>query len=261
MIEGKTKKPIYKRWWFWVILIFVLAGIGTALDGGDEEATTEPETEVVSPEDEENEVNTEEEQVVAEEAEEEAEEEPQEEEVVELSPREEMINKILVLIDQGKAFDAGSYTQGDIPKGEYAFIPYEGSGQYYSEEDLNRNILDNEIFDSFGYVYVHDAGNIQTDAVLISVDAFEELGVTGAKEIFEIVNGHENYMDSGWYKVGIDIPAGKYVIESYGEGYVAVMSGPVGNSEIVDNEIFNGRYTVNVSDGQYLQISRGKIAE
>lgn len=36
----KEKKPIYKRVWFWVLLLFVFAGIG-GLFGGDETPTTE----------------------------------------------------------------------------------------------------------------------------------------------------------------------------------------------------------------------------
>lgn len=34
------------------------------------------------------------------------------------------------------------------------------------------------------------------------------------------------------------------------------MTGPVGSSDIVDNDNFNGRASVNVRDGQYLTISR-----
>lgn len=39
------------------------------------------------------------------------------------------------------------------------------------------------------------------------------------------------------------------------------MSGPVGKNDIVDNEIFNGRYSVNVTNGQYLKVSKGVIAQ
>jgi membrane protein implicated in regulation of membrane protease activity len=183
-----------------------------------------------------------------------------EEEVV-LSPREEMFQKIGALIESKQAFDTGSYIKGEIPKGEYAFISFEGSGQYFGEEDPSGNIIDNENFDSFGYVYVHDAGNIETQGALISVNAFKTLGVSGAKQIYEIMNEVEDYKDSGWYKVGTDIPAGKYVVESYGEGYVAAMAGPVGKSEIVDNENFNGKHMVNVTAGQYLNISNGFISQ
>ncbi|WHX98013.1 hypothetical protein [Neobacillus sp. DY30] len=179
----------------------------------------------------------------------------------EKTPQQKMIENITGLFALKQAFDTGSYIKGDIPAGEYAFISFSGSGKYYAEKDPAGNIIDNENFDSFGYVYVNDAGNIETQGVLINIAAFGTLGVSGAKQIYEIVNNVQDYKDSAWYKVGVDIPPGQYVIESYGQGYVAVMAGPVGKSDIVDNENFNGRYTTNVTNGQYLQISKGKIAQ
>jgi hypothetical protein len=179
----------------------------------------------------------------------------------EKTPQQKMIENITGLFALKQAFDTGSYIKGDIPAGEYAFISFSGSGKYYAEKDPAGNIIDNENFDSFGYVYVNDAGNIETQGVLINIAAFGTLGVSGAKQIYEIVNNVQDYKDSAWYKVGVDIPPGQYVIESYGQGYVAIMAGPVGKSDIVDNENFNGRYTTNVTNGQYLQISKGKIAQ
>lgn len=180
---------------------------------------------------------------------------------VEDTPQVKMINQLTQLMDEGLAFDAGSYIQGDIPKGEYAFIPFSGGGQYYSEEDQAGNIVDNENFDSFGYVFVQEVGNLKTDGVLVNVSMLESLGVAGAKELYEIVNEQSDYLAAGYYKVGTDIEPGKYVIESYGDAYVALMTGPVGNSDIVDNENFNGKYSVNAQTGQYLTISRGMIIE
>lgn len=248
------KKPWYKRWWVWAIALLVLI---MAVSGGDE--TEKAQNNQGADEAEQNEVTEDNAETEEPEEAEEPAEEP--EEPVEETPEQKMIGKIMELIDAGQAFDTGSYIQGDIPKGEYAFVSFEGSGKYYVEKDSSGNIIDNENFDSFGYVYVHNAGNLQTKGVLVSVDAFDELGVSGAKEIYEVLNGVENYKDAGYYKVGLDISPGKYVIESYGEGYVAVMAGPIGKSDIVDNENFNGRYSVNVSEGQYLKISRGTIAE
>lgn len=186
----------------------------------------------------------------------------QESKKVEQRPKtaqEIMFEKVTGLIASKEAFDTGSYIKGDIPVGEYAFIPFEGSGKYYSEEDSAGNIIDNENFDSFGYVYVQGAGNIQTKGVLIKIGAFDKLGVASAKEIYEQLNNTSDCKDSAMYKVGVDIAPGAYTVESYGQAYVEVMSGPVGNSDIVDNENFSGKYTVNVSEGQYLKVSRGKI--
>ena len=75
------------------------------------------------------------------------------------------------------------------------------------------------------------------------------------------MNDFQNYQQSAYYKVGIDIPSGTYVLESYGSGYVAIMSGPVGKSDIIDNENFDGRYSVTVTDGQYLKVSRANISQ
>jgi hypothetical protein len=172
-----------------------------------------------------------------------------------------MLEKVNGLITSKEAFDTGSYIKGDIPVGEYAFIPFDGGGKYYSEEDSAGNIIDNENFDSFGYVYVQGAGNLQTQGVLVKVGAFEKLGIKSAKEIYEKLNDVSDYKDSAMYKVGVDIASGTYTIESYGQGYVEVMSGPVGNSDIVNNENFKGKYSVSVSASQYLKVSGGKLLQ
>lgn len=242
-----------------MIVIFLAAAIGSGL-GDDEQKQKASNNQQSAEETEKDDNNAAENEETGSETTT-AENEESEEEQIELTPQQQMIQKIAGLIDQGKAFDTGSYVQGDIPKGEYAFIPFEGSGKYYKEEDSAGNIIDNENFDSFGYVYVHGAGNIETGGVLVSPKDFGTLGVKSAKELYEILNNKQNYKDSGWYKIGVDLPDGKYVIESRGEGYVAIMSGPVGNNEIIDNEIFNGRYSVNVSNGQYLKISNASIVQ
>ena len=175
------------------------------------------------------------------------------------SPYGLMVDRIRALISSKEAFDTGSYAEGDIPLGEYAFIPFSGSGKYYSEEDSAGNIIDNENFDSFGYVYVHGTGNIETESLLIKTSAFKMLKVKSAKEVYEILNKVKKYQGAGLYKVGTDIEPGKYTIKSYGEGYFAVMSGPVGNNEIINNDNFNGRRSVEVKIDQYLQVTTGEI--
>lgn len=252
-MKEKVKVSFYKKWWVWFIAFAIVVFIF------EEEITNSPkEDKVIVEETYSDQVDTDTEVgEVGEDAAEEVEEEVE----ITYTPREEMILKISDLFTTKQAFDTGSYIQGDIPVGEYAFVTFEGSGQYYSEKDAAGNIIDNENFDSFGYVYVHSAGNLQTDGVLINTTAFSTLGVTGAKQLYEVLNEKSAYLESGWYKTGVDIQPGQYTIESYGEGYVAIMSGPVGKNEIVDNEIFNGRYNVNVANGQYLKISGGKVAQ
>lgn len=252
---------------------FLLAGAGFVLFmvgvlNAPTSDTTSPNIENETPADDASDENdaeqSEEEKASEEEAKKKAEEEAaraKAEEEAKKTPQQKMIDSIVGLVDSKLAFDTGSYIKGDIPEGEYAFVTFQGSGQYYAEKDSAGNIIDNENFDSFGYVYVHGVGNISNDGVLINTNSFETLGVSSAKEIYEIVNNVENYKESAWYKIGTDLPAGSYVIESYGEGYVAVMSGPIGKNDIIDNEIFNGRHQVTVSNGQYLVVSGGYISE
>lgn len=237
-----------------LIFILSLLGLLIACSNGESIKTAETENQASTNETNETYDNESEPVTTAEEPEIEEVEEPRE-----LTPQEQMVTDVVSLIDKGEAFDAGSYIKGDIPKGEYAFVTFDGSGQYYEEEDSAGNIIDNENFDSFGYVQVHEVGNIENSGALVKIDVLSELGVSGAKELYEILNGIENFKDAGWYKVGVDIEPGEYIIESYGEGYVAVMAGPVGNGEIIDNENFNGRYSVNVTEGQYLVVSSGTI--
>ena len=171
-----------------------------------------------------------------------------------------MTGMLVILMDDKTVFDVGDYIAGDIPKGEYAFIGI-NKGKYYCEEDTAGNIIDNENFQSFGYVYVHGVGNVETDGVLVNVDAFERIGVTGAKELYEILTEQSDYNQGGMYKIGTDIPAGLYTLESTGNAYMALLSGPVGNNDIIDNDNFNGRKQVSTQNGQYLELYKAIISE
>ncbi|MEH7374064.1 hypothetical protein [Neobacillus drentensis] len=143
----------------------------------------------------------------------------------------------------------------------YAFVSFSGSEAYYVEKDSSGEIIDNEIFDSFGNVHVNESGNLETQGVLVNTAAFSKLKVSGAKQIYEILNDQKNYQSSGYYKIGADLLAGTYVLQSEGEGYVATLTGGVGKNDIIDNEIFNGRYKVTVSNSQYLKISKAVISK
>ena len=180
----------------------------------------------------------------------------------ELTESEKMIIKISSLINAGLAYDTGSYIKGDITPGEYVFVKFIGSGSYYCEKDLAGNIVDNENFDSFGYVKVHGVGNLETQGVLVNVSALEQLGVSGGKQLYEILNEQINYSQGGYYKVGTDLESGNYVVESIGgSGYYSINSGPVSNSDIIDNDNFSGRVAVSLTNGQYIEVSRATITK
>ena len=68
------------------------------------------------------------------------------------------------------------------------------------------------------------------------------------KEILE-----NNRHSAGMYKVGIDIPAGEYVL--IGSGYFSVNKDSSGQlSSIIANDNFSGNSIVSVSEGQYLTV-------
>ena len=51
----KVKKPIYKKWWFWVLIVLLVFGLFGSLGGGsDEEGATEPTQEEATEETTEN---------------------------------------------------------------------------------------------------------------------------------------------------------------------------------------------------------------
>lgn len=171
----------------------------------------------------------------------------------EVSEKPQEKSKLDLLVENKQAFMPGSYVKGDIPKGEFIFVS--SSGGYYAEE-REGEILDNENFDSFGYVYNHGIGDITTQGVLVSMDAAKNFQVAGAKQLYELVKNQVDYNFSGHYKVGADIKPGRYIFESAGEAYVEVSSGPVGNGQIIRNEIFNGKKSFSLRPGQYVKVSR-----
>jgi hypothetical protein len=182
--------------------------------------------------------------------------------VVEETEKTKLMKAILALVDEGKAFDTGTYSMGEIPIGEYAFIPVTSGSNYYSEEDASGNIVDNANFSSFGWVYINGVGNINTKGVLVRADDFATLNVTSAKEMYTILNDMPaDYNQGGYYKVGVDIPTARYRLSAIGGmGYVSINSGAVGKSNIVDNESFDGNYDINAVNGQFVEVSRATIS-
>ena len=160
------------------------------------------------------------------------------------------------LVEQKKAFPPSSYAKGDLPKGTYVFVSEKGG---YFAEELNGQIMDNEIFASFGYVYVHGVGNVDTRGYLIKLEDFKTTGFDSPKSLYESITKQPNYDLSGYYKVGLHIPAGEYKLTSLGEGYMGIEEGPVGNSSTLQNDIFQGRKLISVRAGQFLKLERVKL--
>ena len=173
------------------------------------------------------------------------------------SPKSERAVLIDSLQSRGQIFFPGSYAKGSIPAGEYAFLASDQGG--YFEEGLSGQIFDNENFASFGYVYVHGEGNITTKGALLTPQALVELKVPGALALYEFGAKQGPYRLPGFYKVGADIPGGSYIVQSIGQGYYEIDSGPIGNGNTLENDNFSGTKLISVRDGQYVKLSNAKF--
>lgn len=168
--------------------------------------------------------------------------------------------EMIKLESEGLGFGTGTFERGAIPAGEYVFLVLSEDNGYYEEDDASGSILANQNFDSFGYVTVNGAGNVKIRGALISANTMSRLGVSGAKELYEklhYASVGSGYNQSGIYKVGADISEGTHTIKSLGgSGYYAVLSGPVGKNEIIINDNLSGSATVELMEGQYLELRR-----
>lgn len=145
----------------------------------------------------------------------------------------------------------GGYHVGDnIPSGEYVLLSDGGSGYFCVSSDANG---DNITFNgNFGYDYI------------ITVNDGEYLRLSRCKAYPYNEWKQNNSLDttkSGMFKIGSDLPAGTYTLNSTeGEGYWCVYSDSR-ESDIVSNENFSGQSYCQVSDGQYLLLNRCTIQQ
>lgn len=143
---------------------------------------------------------------------------------------------------------AGDYLVGeDIPAGEY-YVKSTGFNMYVEDaRDSSRN-YDSIIF------YVDTLGGSY-----ITVQEGEHLIIEGG-ELYQLdrapINKTENgYYKNGMFKVGTDIPAGEYVVESSGSGYVTVSVDSRHTYDgILSYENVESYEYVYVQEGQYLTL-------
>ena len=110
--------------------------------------------------------------------------------------QKQFIEKIKDLIRNGQAYDAGEYKMFEIEDGQYAFINFNGNG--YCKINFSDDVRGWENFVSFGYVQILKGDSVKTKGILINCESLEELGVSGAKEIYEKMHGIENYDGPGY---------------------------------------------------------------
>jgi len=151
------------------------------------------------------------------------------------------------------AIKSGMYKVGsDIPAGEYVLIANRGAYFAITSDSSGsfESILANDNFDSRSIVSVNDG---------------EYLELKGCKAYpfteAPAVDKSSGILESGMYKVGVDIPAGEYKVESINTmGYIEVSSDSSHSfNAIVTNDNFEGSKYISVSDGQYLKLSNVKV--
>lgn len=154
-------------------------------------------------------------------------------------------------VEEPKGLAAGMYKIGsDMSAGEYRLISDTGGGYMQISSDSTGSfdsIIANANFDNNlivslkkGQYFKFDRARAYTMVESPKIDANQE----------------------GMFKVGKDIKAGEYKIESAGSGYVQVSSDSTHDmNSIVSNDNFEGSSYITVSNGQYLLLTRARIVE
>lgn len=152
-----------------------------------------------------------------------------------------------------KKYKSGQYKVGaDLPAGEYVAI---ARGDAYIEVATNStgnldSILANDIFINRSIITV-------SDGQYLKIQNAELYAFNDAPK----VQPKDGFLQSGMYKVGVDLPAGEYkVFSEGGDSYIETSSASSHSlNDIIANDIFQGDKYVTVSDGQYVKFFRAKI--
>ncbi len=151
-------------------------------------------------------------------------------------------------------YGPGMYKVGrDLPAGEYVL---EGKTIYAYYRLTSDSTGDSDSYLASGYVDARGYLTLEEGQYLELDDC-----VAAPVDLAGPYQVENNEYPAGIYKVGYDLPAGEYEIlptdEEY-DAYMAVLSGSSGTfDDIVTNDNFDKKIYVTVSDGQYLEISRG----
>ena len=146
---------------------------------------------------------------------------------------------------QKNVFSDEMYKVGvDISAGNYYIVATSSSGYYcISTDSLADDIVANDNFKGNSYITVQDGQYLKLSRCdMISVSDMEPLRLSGT-------------ISDGMYRVGIDIPAGEYLLTTEGRGYYCISTDSLAD-DIVANDNFKGNSYITVQDGQYLKLSR-----
>lgn len=221
----KVKKPFYKKWWFWMIVVLALI-IGSGDSEPADVSATVPSSSVAdAPE------NT--------------------QSATEATAEAATIPNIQI-------YGEGMYKVGsDLGAGEYYVTSSEYFGAYVevaSDSSSNLDsIIANANVETFTFFTVEDGQYFTvTDGEFVKV---EDAYVPGA-------DLNDTYM-AGMYRVGTDIPAGEYKVTCTSDfgAYVEVATDSTHRFDsIVTNANVETTFCITVQDGQYLTVTGGEFA-
>lgn len=157
-----------------------------------------------------------------------------------------------------KTIKAGMYKVGkDISAGEYLITSNSGSYASYYEvtSDSTGNvdsILSNDIFSGTRYITLKNGQyiKIEDSTMILSKYAKAQKAKNGK-------------FGNGMYKIGLEIPAGEYIIMSNSsDAYYEVRNDSLGDVDgVVTNDIFSGSRYITVEKGQYLILNNCYLIE
>lgn len=211
------KKPIYKKWWFWlgvIVLIIIIWPKGNKAPNNQNLAgiTATPSDSII---------------------------------------KGTKTPAATATATPSSTIKAGMHKIGtDVPAGEYIIFSESDTLSYYQvTKDSSgslESIITNDNFTGTRYITVSDGQYIEMrDSSMISVDKAPVLGPTDGK------------YKEGMYKVGRDIKAGEYklVPTAAVSSYVEVAKDSKGTIEsIVTNDNFTAEKYITIKEGQYIKL-------
>ncbi|WP_297994637.1 hypothetical protein [uncultured Clostridium sp.] len=224
-MDKKVKKPIWKKWWIWVIAIIIVIFIST--DSGEEvNNVANNSNDISSSESIDNNENN------------------------DASENKDVNEK------KPTKIKAGTYKIGtDLPAGEYVFFATTGMGYLEVSSDSTgslNSIISNDNVTGHTYITVNEGEYLK-------LRGGEAYAVSEAPSL----TPKDGVYKDGTYIVGKDIPSGEYKVtvnSNMGMGYIEVSSDSRGvlNSIITNDNIMEDSY-ITVQDGQYLKLSGAEI--
>jgi len=227
---AKIPKPIFKRWWFWVLVIIILSAIVSGAGGNDgtkstiQSASTASTTKATI-----DSAST-----------------------IETSSESTTVSTTTA--EEIKFIKPGMYKVGsEIKAGEY--VIFANYGTYYEILKDSNGTLDSIIANE---IVMNQSVVDLKEGVYFNFKDGELFPIEDAP----IIEPIEGKLQEGMYKVGLHIKAGEYKIvpDNSGMSYLEVAKDAQHTlNSIVSNDILSGEKYITIKDGQYITVKGAYI--